>query len=78
VPGTPANIDGIEAAPDGRLLLLLLYNDRRWTGAPLTLIENWSAGGTAVRRYDTSPERATFSATMALRHAILTDELRRS
>jgi hypothetical protein len=50
VPGTPANIDGIEAAPDGRLLLLLLYNDRRWTGAPLTLIENWSAGGTAVRR----------------------------
>jgi hypothetical protein len=49
VPRTPANIDGIEAAPDGRLLLLL-YNDRRWTGAPLTLIENWSAGGTAVRR----------------------------
>jgi hypothetical protein len=40
VPGAPANIGGIEAAPDGRLLLL--YNDRS-TGAPLTLVENWSA-----------------------------------
>jgi hypothetical protein len=47
VPGAPANIGGIEAAPDGRLLLL--YDDRS-TGAPLTLIENWSAGGKAVRR----------------------------
>ena len=37
VPGAPANITGIEAAPDGRLLLL--YRDR-WTGAPLTLVEN--------------------------------------
>jgi len=40
VPGAPANISGIEAAPDGRLLLL--YNDRS-TGAPLTLVENWMA-----------------------------------
>jgi hypothetical protein len=40
VPGAPANIGGIEAASDGRLLLL--YNDRS-TGAPLTLVENWSA-----------------------------------
>jgi hypothetical protein len=42
VPGAPANISGIEAAPDGRLLLL---HDDRSTGAPLTLVENW-----AVRR----------------------------
>jgi serine/threonine-protein kinase len=47
VPGAPANIGGIEAAPDGRLLLL--SNDRS-TGAPLTLVENWSADGKAVRR----------------------------
>jgi hypothetical protein len=40
VPGAPANIGWIEAAPDGRLLLL--YSDRS-TGAPLTLVENWSA-----------------------------------
>jgi eukaryotic-like serine/threonine-protein kinase len=40
VPGAPANIVGIEAASDGRLLLL--YNDRA-TGAPLTLVENWTA-----------------------------------
>jgi serine/threonine protein kinase len=37
VPGAPSNISGLEAAPDGRLLLL--YNDRL-TGAPLTLVEN--------------------------------------
>jgi serine/threonine-protein kinase len=40
VPGAPANISWIEPAPDGRLLLL--YNERS-TGAPLTLVENWSA-----------------------------------
>jgi eukaryotic-like serine/threonine-protein kinase len=37
VPGAPANITAIDAAPDGRLLLL--YTDRS-TGAPLTLVEN--------------------------------------
>jgi hypothetical protein len=37
VPGAPANITAIDAAPDGRLLLL--YTDRA-TGAPLTLVEN--------------------------------------
>jgi serine/threonine-protein kinase len=43
VPGAPANITWIEAAADGRLLLL--YNDRS-TGAPLTLVENWTARST--------------------------------
>ena len=40
VPAAPPNIAGIEAASDGRLLLL--YSDRS-AGAPLTLVENWTA-----------------------------------
>ena len=42
VRGAPANITAIDAAPDGRLLLL--YTDRS-TGPPLTLVENWAEGG---------------------------------
>jgi Tol biopolymer transport system component len=40
VPGAPAHIGGLEAASDGRLLLL--YDDRS-AAAPLTLVENWTA-----------------------------------
>ena len=40
VPGAPAHIGGLEAADDGRLLLL--YDDQS-AAAPLTLVENWTA-----------------------------------
>jgi serine/threonine-protein kinase len=40
VPGAPAHIGSLEAAPDGRLLLL--YDDQS-TAGPLTLVENWTA-----------------------------------
>jgi hypothetical protein len=39
VPGAPPNIIGLDAAPDGRLLLP--YDD--WSAvAPVTLVENWT------------------------------------
>jgi hypothetical protein len=40
VPGGPATITRIEAAPDCRLLLLYAVQS---SGAPLTLVENWAA-----------------------------------
>jgi hypothetical protein len=39
VPGAPPNILGLDAAPDGRLLLL--YDDRS-AATPVTLVQNWT------------------------------------
>ena len=40
VTGAPGHISGLEAGPDGRLLLLY---DNQSSSAPLTLVENWKA-----------------------------------